>query len=65
MNSPVGEPKTWPVPVVSTRGSRISPKTVSLVPSETAMRPSPTSPVPIRLHGLSPDHTTTFDAGNP
>ena len=41
------------------------PKTVSLVPRETASRPSRTSPVPIRLHGLSPDQTTTGAEGKP
>jgi hypothetical protein len=35
MNSPVGAPNTWPVPSDDTRGSRISPKIVSLVPSDT------------------------------
>ena len=38
---------------------------MSLVPSEIATRPSRTSPTPIRLHGLSPDHATTFAAGRP
>ena len=39
------------------------PNTVSLVPIDTAITPSRTSPVPIRLHGLSPDQTTTFAGG--
>src|SRR5262245_28062444 len=46
------------------RGSHIKPKIVSLVPSETAASPSRTSPVPTRLHGLSPDHATTRAAGS-
>ena len=59
MNAPVGAPNTWPVPLASTRGASIRPKLTSLVPSDTAIRPSRTRPVPIRLHGLSPDHVTT------
>ena len=65
MNAPVGAPNTCPVPVLSTRGSSISPKMTSLVPSDTATRPSRTRPVPIRLHGLSPDHATTRAGGKP
>jgi hypothetical protein len=41
------------------------PKIVSLVPSEIAIRPSRTSPVPTRLHGLSPDHATMRAGGKP
>src|SRR5262245_66162639 len=63
MYAPVGEPKTWPVPDGSTRGVRIRPKIVSLVPSEIATRPSATRPVPTRLHGLSPDHATMRAGG--
>ena len=63
MNAPVGDPNTWPVPDASTRASFIRPNTVSLVPIDTAMTPSRTSPVPIRLHGLSPDHAITRAAG--
>ena len=37
---------------------------MSLVPSETATTPSRTSPVPTRLHGLSPDHATTLAVGS-
>src|SRR4029453_11957495 len=65
MNAPVGAPNTWPGPLASTRGASIKPKLTSLVPSDTAMRPSRTRPVPIRLHGLSPDQVTTAAAGNP
>src|SRR5688500_2729818 len=65
MYSPVGEANTWPVPDGSTRGSFISPKIVSLVPSEIATRPSRTRPTPIRLHGLSPDHAMTRAGGSP
>src|SRR5215510_4342786 len=65
MNAPVGDPKTWPVPDSSTRGSFITPNTVSLVPIDTAIRPSRTKPVPIRLQGLSPDQTITLAAGYP
>ena len=32
------------------------PKHVKLVPSEIARRPGSTSPSPVTLHGLSPDH---------
>src|SRR5262252_10598448 len=64
MKAPVGDPKTWPVPDGSTRGVRIRPKIVSLVPSEIATRPSATRPVPTRLHGLSPDHATTRAGGS-
>src|SRR5262245_66579859 len=63
MYSPVGEAKTWPVPDVSTRGSFINPKIVSLVPSEMATRPSRTRPTPMRLQGLSPDQVMTRGAG--
>ena len=35
------------------------------MPSETAIVPSRTIPVPTSEHGLSPDHATTFAAGNP
>ena len=40
-------------------------KTVSLVPSDTASRLSSTMPVPMRLHGLSPDHAMTDAGGRP
>ena len=48
-----------------TRGSRIGPKIVSLVPSEIASMPSSTTPLPIIELELSPVHTTTSTAGNP
>src|SRR5215471_5165753 len=51
------------MPAGLTRGSRIRPKIVSLVPSEIATMPSRTRPVPTRLQGLSPDHATTAHAG--
>src|SRR5258706_15608150 len=65
MYSPVGEPNTWPVPSLDTDGCDISPKIVSLVPSEIATRPSRTRPEPTRLHGLSPDQATTRAGGKP
>ena len=65
MNPPVGAPNTCPVMVRSTRGSPMAMKIVSLVPSDIAAIPSRTRPVPTRLHGLSPDQTTTRDAGKP
>jgi hypothetical protein len=43
----------------------MSPNIVSLVPSETATRPSRTNPVPMTLHGLSPDQTMTRAGGKP
>ena len=63
MNAPVGEAKTCPVPSSLGFGVGMIPKMVSLVPSETATMPSLTSPVPTRLQGLSPDHTTTRAGG--
>jgi len=39
------------------------PLTVSLVPSEIAMRPGRTSPLPMTLQGLSPDQAMTLAAG--
>jgi hypothetical protein len=63
MKSPVGDPKTCPLPVGSTRGFGMKPKRVLEVPSEMAIRPGFTSPTPIKLQGLSPDHDTTCVRG--
>src|SRR5215212_4320096 len=65
MYAPVGAPNTWPVPESSMRGSDIGPKTVSLVPSEIASRPSATRPAPMRLLGLSPVQAITAAGAKP
>ena len=62
---PVGAPATCPVSEGSGSAELRSAISVSLVPSEMATRPGSMMPVPISVHGLSPEKATTSLALKP